>query len=203
MKTINVDNSDENADWIKKQTKFIEELKEREKQSIIEVMAFMSYNPSIGRVLEKGGVKIFQEMAIQKVSELKNINTKKEFDTFHKKWMSEFMNNIKTNKNLKCSYGQAQKAINVFLKLFVDWANLPDDNTAKKILPFLHVPLDSILMKTVSKNYVQEIKPLQTSNQSFSLSKVNEDTYTKWQNFFREKYPEKPLLFDVVWAINR
>lgn len=48
--------------------KFIEELKKREEQSIIEVMAFMSYNPSIGRVLEKGGVKIFQEMAIQKVS---------------------------------------------------------------------------------------------------------------------------------------
>ena len=81
---------------------------------------------------------------------------------------------IKTNKNLKCSYGQAQKAINVFLKLFVDWASLPDENTAKKILPFLHVPLDSILMKTVSKNYVdfykQEIKQLQINNQSFSLS---------------------------------
>jgi hypothetical protein len=48
--------------------KFIEGLKRREKQSIIEVMAFMSFNPSIGRVLEKGGVKVFQEMAIQKVS---------------------------------------------------------------------------------------------------------------------------------------
>lgn len=187
--------------------KFIEELKKREEQSIIEVMAFMSYNPSIGRVLEKGGVKVFQEMAIQKVSELKGINTKMKFDAFHKQWMSEFINRIKTNRNLKCSYGQAQKAINVFLKLFVDWANLPDENTAKKILPFLHVPLDSILMKTVSKNYIdfykREIKPLQKNNYSFSLSKVNEYIYTKWQNFFREKYPEKPLLFDIVWAINR
>ena len=187
--------------------KFIKELKKREKQSIIEVTSFMSYNPSIGRVLEKGGVKIFQEMAIQKVSKLKEINTKKDFDTFHEKWMSEFIDKIKTNKNLKCSYGQAQKAINVFLKLFVDWANLPDKNTARKILPFLHVPLDSILMKIVSKNYIdfykREIRPLQTSNQSFSLSKVNDGIYTKWQNFFREKYPEKPLLFDIVWAINR
>ena len=186
---------------------FIEELKKREKRSIIEVMVFMSYNPSIGRVLKKGGVKVFQEMAIQKVDELKGINTKEEFDAFHKEWMSKFIEKIKTNRNLKCSYGQAQKAINVFLKLFVDWANLPDENTAKKILPFLHVPLDSILMKTVSKNYndfyKQKIKPLQTSNQSFSLSKVNEEIYIKWQNFFREKYPEKPLLFDIAWAINR
>lgn len=186
---------------------FIEKLKKREKQSIIEVMAFMSYNPSIGRVLKKGGVKVFQKMAIQKVSKLKEINTKEGFDTFHKKWMSEFIKKIKTNKNDECSYGQAQKAINVFLKLFVDWANLPDENTAKKILPFLHVPLDRILMKKVSENYAafyeQEIKPLQTSNQSFSLSKVNEDIYARWQNFFREKYPEKPLLFDIAWAINR
>lgn len=187
--------------------KFIEELKKREEQSIIEVMAFMSYNPSIGRVLEKGGVKVFQEMAIQKVSKLKKINTKIKFDAFHKQWMSEFIKRIKTNRNHKCSYGQAQKAINVFLKLFVDWANLPDENTSKKILPFLHVPLDSILMKTVSKNYndfyKREIKPLQKNNYSFSLLKVNEDIYTKWQNFFREKYPKKPLLFDIVWAINR
>lgn len=186
---------------------FIEKLKKKEKQSIIEVMAFMSYNPSIGRVLEKGGVKVFQAMAVKKVSKLKKINTEEEFDAFHKRWMFEFGNNIKTNKNIKCSYGQAQKAINVFLKLFVDWANLPNKNTAKKILPFLHVPLDSILMKKVSKNYIdfykKEIKPLQEDNQNFRLSKVNERIYVKWQNFFREKYSEKPLLFDIVWAINR
>lgn len=187
--------------------KFIEELKKREKQSIIEVMAFASYNPSIGRALEKGGVKVFQKMAVREVSKLKGINRTKDFDTLHRKWMSEFINKIKTNKNLKCSCGQAQKAINVFLKLFVDWANLPDENTAKKILPFLHVPLDSILMKTVSENYIdfykQEIKPLQSSNQPFSLSKVNENIYYKWQNFFRERYPKKPLLFDIAWATNR
>ncbi len=186
---------------------FIEELKKREKQSIIEVMAFMSYNPSIGRVLKKGGVKVFQVMTIQKVNKLEDINTMEDFDTFHKKWMSEFINKIKTNKNIECSYGQAQKAINVFLKLFVDWANLPDDNTAKKILPFLHVPLDKILMKNVKIKYPdfykREIKQLQKYNNSFSLSKVDEETYNKWQDFFREKYPEKPLLFDIIWAINR
>jgi len=190
--------------------KFIENLKKREEQSIIEVMAFMSYNPSIGRVLEKGGVNIFQEMAIRKVDKLKEINTKKEFDAFHKKWMSEFIDKIKTNKRLegrKCSDGQAQKAINVFLKLFIDWAHLPDEKTAKRILPFLHVPLDKILMKYIKSEYTdfykREIKPLQKDNYSFSLSKVDEKTYNKWQNFFREKYPQKPLLFDITWAINR
>ena len=187
--------------------KYIEELKRRERQSIIEVMAFMSYNPSIGRVLKKRGVKVFQDMAIKKVRALKKIKTKKGFDKFHKNWVSEFIKKIKTNKNRKCSYGQAQKAINVFLKLFVDWARLPDKKTAKEILPFLHVPLDSILMKAVSKKYKEfykeKIKRLQTYNRSFNLSQVDESIYTEWQKFFREKYRKKPLLFDVIWAMNR
>jgi len=62
---------------------FINELKKKEKRMIIEVMAFMSYNPSIGRVLEKGGVKKFQEMALQKVYKLEYIKLIDEFDKFH------------------------------------------------------------------------------------------------------------------------
>jgi hypothetical protein len=185
----------------------VSELKKKEKQSIIEVMAFISYNPSIGRVLEKGGVKKFQNMVISKFALLTTIQSAEDFDTFHKQWMSEFINNIKTNSEGTCTYGQAQKAINVFLKLLVDWSNLPDSDTAKKLRPFLHVPLDSILMKTISKHYndfyKREIKPLQKGIYSFSLSNINEVVYYKWQYFFREKNPEKPLLFDIVWAINR
>lgn len=187
--------------------KFIQELENNERRLISEVMAFMSYNPSIGRVLKKGGVKIFQKMAVAKVDKLRKIKTEKDFDSFHKKWVYEFISKIKTNKNRKCSYGQAQKAINVFLKLFVDWASLPDKNTSKRLLPFLHVPLDSILMWTIANNYrdfyKREIKPLQKDNWYFSLSEVEEAVYMKWQRFFREKHPKKPLLFDIAWAINR
>ncbi len=177
---------------------FIKELMEREFQSIIEVMAFMSYNPSIGRVLEKGGVKKFQKMAMDNVSSLSKIKTIRDYDQFHYEWISNFIKNIKTNNEAECSYGQAQKAINVFMKLYSDWARLPDQNTSKKIIPFLHVPLDRIIMKTISNHY-----PVTSSQQRFSLSKVNEEIYKTWQNFFREKYPKKPLLFDIAWAIYR
>ena len=98
---------------------FIGKLKKREEPSKIEVMAFMSYNPSIGRVLKRDSVKVFQEMALKKVNRLKEMKTQDSFDNFHKNWVREFIKKIKTNKNRKCSYGQAQKAINVFLKLFV------------------------------------------------------------------------------------
>ena len=49
----------------------IKVLLENEEKCIVEVMAFMSYNPSIGRDLEKGGVKKFQKMGSIKYQSLK------------------------------------------------------------------------------------------------------------------------------------
>ncbi len=66
---------------------FIRELKRNEELSIIKVMAFMSYNPSIGRVLAKGGVNKFQNMAVQRVKKLRTIKGKKKFDVFHDEWV--------------------------------------------------------------------------------------------------------------------
>ncbi|MGH7410438.1 MAG: hypothetical protein ACREJ6_05170, partial [Candidatus Methylomirabilis sp.] len=51
----------------------IKKLLGQESEAVVRVMAFMSYNPSIGRVLQKGGVTIFQEMAVKKVQRLANI----------------------------------------------------------------------------------------------------------------------------------
>ena len=53
---------------------FIRELRDRENKSIIRTMAFMSYNPSIGRVLEKRGVKKFERIALNLIKELSRIN---------------------------------------------------------------------------------------------------------------------------------
>lgn len=188
--------------------KFIKKLKSKEKRSIIEIMALMSYSPSIGRVLRKGGVKKFQKMAVRIAGNLNKIKKIEDFDRLHKRWVGKIREKIKTNKNRKCSYGQAQKAINVFLKLLVDWARLPDRRISKGLLPFLHVPLDKILMKEIGKNfpyfYKREIKLLRKENNSDqSLAKIDMAEYLKWQEFFRKKHPKKPLLFDIAWAINR
>ena len=86
--------------------KFIEELKRREKESIIDVMALMSYHISIGRALEKGGVRRFEKMAVREVTKLKKLNTKEDFDSFHKDWMCEFIDKIssKTKGNAEIKF---------------------------------------------------------------------------------------------------
>ncbi len=188
--------------------KFVQDLLKKEDNSVTSVMAFMSYNPSIGRVLEKGGVKKFQSLILEMVTELHGISNVEGFDKLHKTYAQKIISEIKTNSDLSVSFGQAQKPINVFYKVYVDWARKPDEDTRNKVLPFLHVPLDSILMKTIKKKYSEWYKNnirtwMKDSQNEFSLSKIDEDLYYRWQKFFRETYPTKPLIFDVAWALNR
>ena len=187
--------------------KLISSLKQKERNAIITVMAFMSYNPSIGRALEKYGVEKFQSMVIKKVTTLSRITSIEQFDRFHRSWVNQFVRHICNNKRRKCSIGQAQKAINVFLKLYVDWARLPDRITARKILPFLHVPLDSILMSKVAeyfpKFFEEEIRSIRKNNYNHSLARIDRKEYDAWQKFFRDSHPQKPIIFDIIWATNR
>ena len=163
-------------------------LKKKEPQAIAKVMAFMSYNPSIGRVLDKGAVQTFQSMAVRRVRKLSSIYTIEEFDKFHRQWISQFIKRIRNNRQEKCSVGQAQKAINVFLKVYVDWARLPDRLTADRIAPYIHVPLDSILMKSITRRFPNFKKDIletrQVRNYSHSLSKIERTEYDRWQHFF-------------------
>ncbi len=187
---------------------FVSQLLDSENSVVTEVMAFMSYNPSIGRVLEKGGVAKFQKMMSSLVEKLPKVHSQGDFDDLHRECVSNLLAKFRTSRNLQPSYGQGQKPINVFFKVYVDWARKPDDQTRIRLLPHLHVPLDSIVMKTIKKKYpnwyTSAVKPLiKAPLQEFSLSKIDEEIYLLWQAFFREQHPEKPLVFDVVWGTKR
>ncbi len=142
---------------------FVTELIKCEDDSIVSVIAFATYNPSIGRVLETGGVKKFERIAKTLVSALPSIETVGDFDALHRRTVAQLIRNFQTARGVGVSYGQAQKPINVFLKVYVDWAHRPSTSIRERLLPFLHVPLDSILMKTIKAQfpawYFTEIRP--------------------------------------------
>jgi len=95
-------------------------IRNSEKQAILEGLSMMTYNPSIGRVLEEGGVGRFGEIIIKKVKQLKNkVDSQDEFDKWHHSVIENIQTEIKTNKNERPSYGQAQKPLNVFLKVYI------------------------------------------------------------------------------------
>lgn len=182
-------------------------LKKNEQRAINETIAMMSYNPSIGRVLKSGGVIKFKEIAIRKIKLLENIRNQRQFDKFHNRFVLDVMKNIKkTSSGKKISYGHGQKPINVFLKLYIDWACYPNRQIATKLKRFLHVPLDYWVMWHIKnecrKDFDAVVKPIYKKKGlgNLSLSEIDEEIYYAWQELCRKICPKRPILLDVIWA---
>jgi hypothetical protein len=161
----------------------------------------MSYNPSIGRVLEKGGVNEFIDIAIEQFSTINGIRTRQRFDLWHEQFVVRVQSQIRTALGNASSYGQAQKPINVFLKVYVDWAMLPKKETSQRLRSYLHVPLDSVVMKVTKEKFPQYYQKY--GLEYVRLADIDKGLYNRWQECFREIFPKKPLLMDVYWAKKR
>jgi hypothetical protein len=188
----------------------LRDLEKAEPKAIIETLAFMSYNPSIGRVLQKGGVNTFAKLLNERLPQLDQSTCREDFEEFHRDFLEEFMGKVKkTAKGEPVVYGQAQKPLNVFLKVFVHWASRPNREVAERIRPLLHVPLDSILMRQVKRlfpaQYHNIVRPAyQGCAPSERLSLVDDrEKYLAWQACFRAICPDRPVLLDVLWNLGR
>lgn len=128
----------------------------REPEAITRTLAMMAYNPAIGRVLEKGGVIRFTDLMVNTIPRLYGEVGRARFDALHAETCNQIIESFKTNRGKTLSYGQAQKPLNVFLKVYVDWANQPSRELAQKLVPFLHVPLDRLLMRFIKREFPEE-----------------------------------------------
>jgi hypothetical protein len=140
---------------------------------------------------------------------LPTIKTRSEFDDHHRAWVEALRRKLVTQRGQRASYGQGQKSLNVFLKFYVDWASRPDTGTSGRLRPWLHCPLDKVVMNVLSETfqdvYQSRLRPLHEGapQQRFSLSQMSEDVYLAWQSWIRELSPLKPVLVDVSWALER
>jgi hypothetical protein len=181
----------------------LSELINKENEAIYKTLVMMAHNPSIGRVFSADANKSVKLSIIRIIDRLPTIKSQKDFDREHKKIMDYIVNRIqnirKDNPSGKISYGQAQKGLNVFLKIFIDWSNLPDKKTAIRIRPFLHCPLDSIVMKTI-KNENEDLYNKHGKPKFNSLKEIDYEDYVKWQDIIKEIVGKnKRVLMDVIW----
>jgi hypothetical protein len=204
----------------------------KEPEAVTRTMAMMAYNPSIGRVLEAGGVAKFADLVVEMLPKFYGLVTREHFDTIHAQTCEKILASFKTNKGENLSYGQAQKPWNVFLKVYVDWAKRPDPELAAKLAPLLHVPLDSVVMRFFAQEFREEYEariarlrkqlierasqrlPKQVSSATprmigqallgneFSLG-MNKEIYLAWQEFLRSLWPGKPVVLDTIWFLKR
>jgi hypothetical protein len=204
----------------------------REPEAIIRTLAMMAYNPAIGRVLEGGSVVRFADLMAVEIPKIYSALIQGSFDDWHSRMCARILAEFKTAKGEKLSYGQAQKPLNVFMKVYVDWAKLPSRELAEKLTPALHCPLDSVVMKFIKREFAdayeervglvrrhkldrvaERAREIAGSSSravakrivgnEFSLAAIDKDIYLQWQDLFRSLWPGKPVQLDLIWALER
>jgi hypothetical protein len=201
----------------------------KEPEAITRTLAMMAYIPAIARALEKGGVDRFADLMTETVPKFYGLVSKAHFEAVHAQTCERILALFKTNRGDTLSYGQGQKPFNVFLKVYVDWAGQPTADLAQKLRPLLHVPLDSLLMEFIAREFPDEYQsrivslrqrlaewiagrmekstPRMVSRAwgtEFSLTAiVTKEIYLAWQELLRTLYPGKPVQLDIIWVLER
>ncbi len=156
--------------------------------------------------------------------------TREHFELVHSEASNRILSSFKTARAEDPSYGQAKKPLNVFLKVYADFASRPDRELAQKLAPLLHVPLDSVLMKFVKREFPedyenrigrlrrqlldrfsQRLAPISNPRtlargllgNEFSLAAINKEIYLAWQALFWSLYAAKPVARDIFWILER
>ncbi len=186
----------------------ISELVLAEREAIDKTLIMMAYNPSCARIFStdaNGNIKGIIYSFIARIDEFDNQD---QFDKAHREALEEIVGKVENRKSgkasTKISYGQAQKGLNVFLKVYVDWANLPTLDVAAKVKKFLHCPLDSVVMNYIRIREPGLYKKYQSPPCSMRAIRTYEE-YMRWQSICRELVDKcghpKRTLVDVVWYL--
>jgi hypothetical protein len=130
------------------------------------------------RVFEKGSKQKIAQKLENSLGLLTAVEGKDVFEKVHSEFCKWFIKNISTRKKSQsASYGQAAKVFNVVGKVYVYYCNLPDCESAAKLLPLLHAALDNEMMKNLKKEYPKEnikVKTIQAVNKPeyYALQKL-------------------------------
>jgi hypothetical protein len=189
----------------------VSELAAREEESVVKGLCSLGFLRAQGRTLAAHSQRVFCDIVWNEVyGSLSGTGNCAEFDRLHEGWVALFQRSLTTARGGQLSYGQGQKSLNVVLKFVVDWASRPDSSTADRLRPWLHCPLDRVVMQYLHDLYPEDYRlrirpfyPRVYGPQRFLLANMNDEAYHAWQVWIRDLYPSKPVLLDVVWVFER
>lgn len=188
------------------------ELGAKEDLSIVRGLGSLAFVRGQGRTLEERSQEKVLALLWTVRGELESLHSRDEFDRRHHAWVENALQALRTNRQNQLAYGQGQKTINVFLKFYVDWASRPTVQTAVQVRPWLHCPLDRVIMEALRSHDTEtwrrriwepHYRGRVTHQQRASMSSITEPAYRAWQTWIRELSPEKPILIDALWSLLR
>jgi hypothetical protein len=193
------------ADWLAG-------LAENEDLSIVRGLGSLAFLRAQGRTLEERSQEKVLNLLWDIRLELDSISSRGIFDALHHVWVNRALEILRTNRQSRLAYGQGQKTINVFLKFYVDWASRPTGEVATRLRPWLHCPLDKVVMEAMRSHNVEawrkriwdpHYRDRVKHQQRASMSMIDESAYGAWQAWIRELSPTKPVLVDTIWSLLR
>ncbi len=134
------------------------------------------------RVFKRGCSTDIKRKLVEVLPEIASAKNEQDFKEHHDKFCLWFAENIKTAKRKKsgtteASYGQGAKVLNVALKVYVYYCQVPDPETAQRTTKRLHAAIDTEMLKYLKK-YDKTIPA--------SEAKVDKDTYGTLQKLVCE-----------------
>jgi hypothetical protein len=186
----------------------VDELLKSEREAIDRTLLMMAYNPSCARIFSTQVNLQIKNVIYSVIKQMRSATDQNSFDRIHKDILDEIVGSIENQKTGKSpkriTYGQAQKGLNVFLKVYVDWGNLPDIDTAATLKPLLHCPLDSIVMNSIKSQEPILYKKYGCPPGSMR-GIVSYEQYKTWQKLCDEivsisNCPKRTII-DILWYL--
>ena len=195
-----------------KSSEWLVDLKAKEELSVVRGLGSLAFVRAQGRTLEERSQEKVLTLLWTIRGELESIQSQEQFDKRHRAWVENALQVLRTNRKGQLAYGQGQKTINVFLKFYVDWASRPMADAAARLRPWLHCPLDKVIMEALRSHdtdtwrrriWEPHYRGRVAHQQRASMSSVDECAYRAWQSWIRDLSPEKPVLIDALWSLLR
>jgi hypothetical protein len=177
----------------------------------------------LSRLMERDFLPKLQDLAWQHSQEFKSVCSAEDFDACHHRFVDSLLTHIRSRSGGSVSYGEAQQAVNIFLKEYVECSQILPAEESRRLSPFLHVTLDGVVILYLQAffrdGYLHYVAPAMAGGcdfpePSFHIKDVNEkslrrllafdyEPYSAWQSWFRSIAPERPVLLDAVWSLAR
>jgi len=143
-------------------------------------LAQAAFNNTTFRIFRKGSSGRLREFVTDKIGDGRRFTSRRDFEMEHAKLLRQFPRAIRLNANTryrKPSFGHKAKVIDLYLKILFIQREPLDAATAKRLGKRLHVPLDNIVLKSVWKDFSQQLEATGVAKRDLSLSKLSKKHY--------------------------
>jgi hypothetical protein len=156
------------------------DIKQNHRKCVLMHLAQVAFNSTTFRIFSKGSAKKIRKFVADKIGDGRRFASRRDFEMEHVKLLRLFPRAIRLNANTghrKPSFGHKAKVIDLYLKTLYIQREPFDAATARRLGQRLHVPLDNIVLKSVWKDFGQQLKTMGVAKSDLSLSKLSPRHY--------------------------